>query len=139
MQTHQMLGILLLTVVTGCTGLNRKDGQSCQPGSKCSEDGVLAIDGLWQASLERSGNCIALGLPDSFYKLSKSYDGKHAFIIGDVFRQPSDPPGKFSYGYEVDGMHIRSNLCAFAMIVREIRTQDGSVWKSSLENNRGKQ
>lgn len=123
----RLLIIFLLLSAVACAGLPPA-GHQCQLGARCKVNGVVAIESLWQASLDQKGGCVALALPREFFARRDEFDGKQAIVVGEVFSQPADAPETFSYGYEVEGIRVNANLCKAAILVDEIRTQDGSLW-----------
>ena len=112
-------------------------GLQCQPNMRCEIDGVLAVESLWQASLDLKNDCVALALPESFFNRRLEFDDKPAHVVGEKFSQPSDAPGSFSYGYEVEGMRVNANLCKTALVVDEIRTMDGVSWSKTPKKGGG--
>lgn len=128
MHSRLLVGLLLASA-TACASLPSTSERQCQPGSRCEVDGVLVVESLWQASLDKKNECVALALPESFFSRRDEFNGKRARVIGEAFSQPSDAPGTFSYSYEVEGMRVNINLCKTALIVDEIRTGNGTFWK----------
>jgi len=115
--------------VTACSGMPSISAFQCEPGSRCELDGVLAVESLWQASLDGKNECMALAVPESFFARKDEFDGRRARVSGEAISQPRDVAGTFWYAYEVRGMRVNVNLCKDVLIVDEIRTTDGVSWR----------
>lgn len=125
----RVLVLVAVFSISACVSLTSiKARNSCESGMNCKVEGVLAIESRWQASLDFDHGCLALAVPESFYVNQKYLDGRRALVLGKVFSQPQDSPGTFSYGYEIRGMRVNTNLCEFAILVDEIRSGDEVLW-----------
>ncbi|MCQ4163111.1 hypothetical protein [Tahibacter harae] len=127
----RLLMVFAVTLVSACAGQQGKN--VCQVGDRCTVSGILEMESLWQASLARKGGCIALAAPENFFRDKSDFNQKKARITGLISTQPNDLPGTFSYSYEIDGMRVNINLCDQVMIVEEIITSSGEVWKKTAK------
>ena len=113
---------------SACAAVSPSILDKCEKNEPCKLEGLLAIESLWQASLDFGDECVALAVPRDFFDRRTEFDGKRAVVIGDVASQPPNIKGRFSYSYEIDGIRVNNNLCNKVIIVRKIEVTDGPSW-----------